>query len=90
MTRPYAVTLCVAREDSMILSLVRRFVPFMGLLRTNFIFQPAGSDKVIGEFKRKMTILDRYALDLSADRNRILDRRVAVALAVMLDTGERR
>jgi uncharacterized protein YxjI len=80
----------VAREDSIILSLVRRFVPFMGLLRTNFVFQAAGSDKVIGEFKRKMTILDRYALDLSADRNRTLDRRVAVALAVMLDTGERR
>jgi uncharacterized protein YxjI len=80
----------VAREDSIILSLVRRFVPFMNLLRTNFIFQPAGSDKVIGEFKRKMTILDRYALDLSADRNRTLDRRVAVALGVMLDTGERR
>ena len=80
----------VAREDSIILSLVRRFVPFMNLLRTNFIFQPAGSDEIIGEFKRKMTILDRYALDLSADRNRTLDRRVAVALGVMLDTGERR
>jgi uncharacterized protein YxjI len=80
----------VAREDSIILSLVRRFVPFMSLLRTNFIFQPAGSDTIIGEFKRKMTILDRYALDLSADRNRALDRRVAVALGVMLDTGERR
>jgi uncharacterized protein YxjI len=80
----------VAREDSIILSLVRRFVPFMSLLRTNFIFQPAGSEEIIGEFKRKMTILDRYALDLSADRNRALDRRVAVALGVMLDTGERR
>ncbi|HKP14584.1 MAG TPA: hypothetical protein VJT85_00900 [Gemmatimonadaceae bacterium] len=80
----------VAREDSIILSLVRRFVPLMGLIRTNFIFQPAGSDKILAEFKRKMTILDRYVLDLSADRNRTLDRRVAVALAVMLDTGERR
>jgi uncharacterized protein YxjI len=80
----------IAREDSMILSLVRRFVPLMGLIRTNFIFQSAGSDRVIGEFKRKMTILDRYVLDLSADRSRALDRRVAVALGVMLDTGERR
>jgi uncharacterized protein YxjI len=80
----------VAREDSIILSLVRRIVPFMGLLRTNFIFQPAGSDRVIGEFKRKLTILDRYVLDLTADRARAFDRRVAVALGVMLDTGERR
>jgi uncharacterized protein YxjI len=80
----------VAREDSIILSLVRRFVPLMSLIRTNFIFQPAGSDRVVGEFRRKMTILDRYVLDLKADRARALDRRVAVALGVMLDTGERR
>jgi uncharacterized protein YxjI len=80
----------VAREDSIILSLVRRVVPFMGLLRTNFIFQRPGSDTVLGEFRRKMTILDRYALDLTADRARAFDRRIAVALGVMLDTGERR
>jgi uncharacterized protein YxjI len=80
----------VAREDSIILSLVRRFVPLMNLLRTNFIFQQSGSDRVVGEFRRKMTILDRYALDLKADRARAFDRRVAVALGVMLDTGERR
>jgi uncharacterized protein YxjI len=80
----------VAREDSIILSLVRRVVPFMGLLRTNFIFQRPGSDTVLGEFRRKMTILDKYALDLTADRTRAFDRRMAVALGVMLDTGERR
>jgi len=80
----------VAREDSIILSLMRRFVPFMGLLRTNFIFQPAGSQKIVGEFKRRMTILDRYVLDLKADGTHAFDRRVAVALGVMLDTGERR
>jgi uncharacterized protein YxjI len=87
---PGGAIVWVAREDSIILSLVRRFVPFMGLLRTNFIFQPAGSDRVVGEFRRKLTILDRYVLDLTADRARAFDRRVAVALGVMLDTGERR
>ena len=80
----------VAREDSMILSLMRRYVPLMGLLRTNFIFQPAGGQQVVGEFRRRMTILDRYVLDLKADPKRAFDRRVAVALGVMLDTGERR
>jgi len=35
-------------------------------------------------------LLDRYVLDLKADRARELDRRVALALGVMLDTGERR
>ena len=80
----------VAREDSIILSLIRRVVPYMSLIRTNFIFQRPGSDKIVGEFRRKMTILDRYSLDLTADRTRAFDRRVAVALGVMLDTGERR
>jgi hypothetical protein len=80
----------LAREDSIILSLVRRIVPFAGLLRTNFIFQPAGSEKIVGEFRRRMTLLDRYVLDLKADPTHAFDRRVAVALGVMLDTGERR
>jgi hypothetical protein len=44
----------------------------------------------VGEFNRKFTILDRYVLDLSRDSARALDRRVAVAMGVMLDTGERR
>ncbi|HKA59242.1 MAG TPA: hypothetical protein VKD28_11570 [Gemmatimonadales bacterium] len=83
--------LFVAKEDSIILSLLRRFLgPLFGLLRTNFIFLPAGTEDVIGEFKRKFTILDRYVLDMSADPQRVMDRRIAIALGVMLDTGERR
>jgi hypothetical protein len=83
--------LFLAKEDSIILSLLRRFLgPLFGLLRTNFIFLPAGTEDVIGEFKRKFTILDRYVLDMSADPQRLMDRRIALALGVMLDTGERR
>jgi uncharacterized protein YxjI len=83
--------LCVAKEDSIILSLLRRVLgPMFGLLRTNYIITRGTGDTVVGEFKRKFTILDRYVLDLSADRRRDLDRRLALALGVMLDTGERR
>jgi uncharacterized protein YxjI len=82
---------CVAKEDSIILSLLRRVLgPLFGLLRTNYVFTRGTGDSVLGEFKRKFTILDRYVLDLSADRRRDLDRRLALALGVMLDTGERR
>jgi uncharacterized protein YxjI len=81
----------VAKEDSVILSLLRRFLgPLFGLLRTNFIILRPDSEEVIGEFKRKFTILDRYVLDMSGDPQRLMDRRVALALGVMLDTGERR
>jgi hypothetical protein len=82
---------CVVKEDSIILSLLRRFLgPAFGLLRTNFIFLQHGSERDLGEFKRKLTILDRYVLDLSADQTRTLDRKLAVATAVMLDSAERR
>jgi uncharacterized protein YxjI len=78
-----------AREDSVILSLLRRLLgPFFGLLRTNFVFERG--DNIIGEFNRKFTILDHYVLDMSRDSRRAVDRRVALALGVMLDTGERR
>jgi uncharacterized protein YxjI len=81
--------ICMAKEDSIILSLLRRTgIPIFLFLRTNFIFL-RGKD-VIGEFNRKLTLLDRYVLDLTADRKRVFDRRIALALGVMLDTGERR
>ncbi len=88
---PDGATLYVAKEDSIILSLLRRLLgPLFGILRTNFIIVRSGSEDVVGEFNRKFTLLDRYVLDLKADRVRALDRRVALALGVMLDTGERR
>ena len=88
---PSGTAMAIAKEDSVILSLLRRLLgPFFGLLRTNFVIQRADSEEDLGEFKRKFTILDRYVLDLTADRMRSFDRRVALALGVMLDTAERR
>jgi uncharacterized protein YxjI len=82
--------LFTAKEDSIILSLLRRFLgSFFGLLRTNFIIY-APDETVLGEFNRKYTILDRYVLDMSPDSLRSVDRRVALALGVLLDTGEKR
>ncbi len=86
--------LLVAREDSLLLSLMRRFLgPMFGFLRTNFILVMPGADGIEatrGEFNRKFTIFDRYVLDLTRDRPRMIDRRLAVALGVLLDTGEHR
>ncbi|WP_406693777.1 hypothetical protein V5E97_22340 [Singulisphaera sp. Ch08] len=89
--RPDGTPLVVAREDSLILSLLRRFLgPMLGLLRTNFVFYRPNTEIVIGEFNRKATLFDRYVLDMSTDRAHELDRRMAVALGILLDTGERR
>jgi hypothetical protein len=92
-TTPHGEPICCAYEDSIILALLRRFLGTMfGLLRANFVIvggcDPGG--QVLGEFNRKFTLFDRYVLDLSPDATRSLDRRVALALGVMLDTGERR
>jgi uncharacterized protein YxjI len=76
-----------AKEDSVLLALVRRFLT--RLVPLCFIFCLPGG-QVVAEFNRKFTILDRYVLDLSKDVARALDRRVALAMGVMLDTGERR
>jgi hypothetical protein len=82
--------LALAVEESIVLSILRRVLgSLFGLLRTNFVFvRPDG--EVLGEFNRKFTVLDRYVLDLTGDEERALDRRIAVAAAIMLDTGERR
>lgn len=89
--RPDGTLWAQAREDSILLSLLRRMVGTLyGALRANFIICKEDSEDVIGEFNRNFTILDRYVLNLGPDTQMHLDRRVALALGVMLDTGERR
>jgi len=88
---PNGQRIATAKEDSIILSMLRRLLgPLFGLLRTNFVIMRGDSEDVIGEFNRKYTILDKYVLDLKADGQRSLDRRLALAMGLMLDTGERR
>jgi uncharacterized protein YxjI len=87
---PTGRTIALAIEDSIVLSLLRRVLgTFFGLLRTNFVIQTPDGE-VLGEFNRKLTLFDRYVLDLGADVERRFDRRLALALGIMLDTGERR
>lgn len=45
---------------------------------------------IADELHHRAQILDRCVLDMQAGTTRFLDRRIALALGVMLDTGERR
>ncbi len=75
-----------AREDSWVKAVFRRL---FGWMRTDFeILLPDNTH--VGTFHRKFTIGDKYALDLTNDPNRRLDRRIAVGLAILLDTAEAR
>jgi uncharacterized protein YxjI len=84
---PGGERLCVAKED-LIHAIVSRVLG--KLFPMSFAFYLPPDDAVAGQLNRRFTLMDRYVLDLSADRTRRLDRRLALALGVMLDTGERR
>lgn len=75
-------------EDSWGKALFRRFGPLGEYLKTDFIITVDGA--TIGRFIRKITLFDKYALDLTGDPERRFDRRVAVALATLLDSAEGR
>jgi uncharacterized protein YxjI len=45
---------------------------------------------VVGSMNRKFKVRDQYVLDLSGDRERTIDRRLGIALAVGLDTLQNR
>ena len=82
----------LVKEDSVVLGILRRlWVPF---IRTNFIFIDITTDPksniIIGYFKRKFEIFDNYLLDMTSDPSFIVPREIAICMAIVLDTGERR
>jgi uncharacterized protein YxjI len=84
----------VARERSQIAAILRRVIDFVpdygGLIPIPYNFEILAGDRVIGGMDRKFQLRDRYVLDLSGDAEKTLDRRLAVALAIGLDTLQNR
>lgn len=90
ISTPDGELIATAQEDHLLFALLRRYFGTMyGLLRTNFEFVlPDGARA--GIYNRKLTLTDQYLLDLRADTMRVLDRRVALAMAILLDSAEGR
>jgi len=91
---PNEQEIALAQERSLPGAIVRRILPYLSDY-TQFIPIPYNFDiliggKVIGFMNRKFKVRDRYVLDLSGDTDQRLDRRVAIALAVGLDTLQNR
>jgi uncharacterized protein YxjI len=96
---PSGAVIARALEDSAFMSIVRRvvdWIPFVALLglviKTDFhilLSREQGETKV-GSFDRKIGIGDKYVLNLREDAERRFDRRIAVALGILLDTAEAR
>jgi hypothetical protein len=84
----------IARERSQVMAILRRGIDFVpdvgGLIPIPYNFDILAGEQVIGRMDRKFQLRDRYVLDLSADPEKILDRRLAIALAIGLDTLQNR
>lgn len=83
-----------AQERSVPMAVLRRVVDFVpdigGLIPIPYNFDLLIDGGVIGHLNRKFQLRDRYVLDLSGDTERTLDRRLAIALAIGLDTLQNR
>jgi len=84
----------LARERNALTAVLRRAVDFLpevgGLIPIPYNFDILVADEKVGGMDRKFQLRDRYVLDLSGDTERKLDRRLAVALAIGLDTLQNR
>ena len=85
--------LAIARERSQFWAIVRRVidqVPYGDFIPIVFHFRIDRGDQHLGDFTRAIGIRDKYTLDLSADGERTIDRRLAIALGIALDALQSR
>jgi uncharacterized protein YxjI len=86
--------LAIARERSQIGAVARRLIDFVpdvgGFIPIPYNFDVLAGEEVIGRIDRKFQLRDRYVLDLTGDPEKRIDRRLAIALAVGLDTLQNR
>jgi uncharacterized protein YxjI len=91
---PMEEEVAIARERSQAMAILRRAIDFVpdygGLIPIPYNFDILAGDQVIGKMDRKFKLRDQYVLDLSADPGKQLDRRLAIALAIGLDTLQNR
>jgi uncharacterized protein YxjI len=94
ISNPEGEEIAIARERSQPLAILRRVIDFVpdvgGLIPIPYNFDILAGDQIIGKMDRKFQLRDRYVLDLSGDPDKKLDRRLAIALAIGLDTLQNR
>jgi len=73
----------VIQEDSMVMGLVRRFVPFGNLVPQAYV--GTVQSQPVCQFRQHVNpIIQKVALDFSIDTGDLLDRRLGLAAAVLL------
>ena len=89
-----------AHERNPVLAAIRRLIflagfipivgPFLELIPIPYHFDYHVGERQIGGMERILGIRDRYRLDVSGDTEQVIDRRVALALAVGMDALQAR
>ncbi len=89
-----------ATERSLVRSVLRRvlglagLIPIVGdlieLIPIRYHFDFYAGERPIGSLERLFGLRDRYLLDVSGDTDRVLDRRIAIGLAVAMDALQAR
>jgi uncharacterized protein YxjI len=90
---PSELEVAVAKERSMPIAIARRvvdMVPYGNLVPIPFHFTIDSAERHLGDLTRRWGIRDTYDLDLSADFERTIDRRLAIALGIALDALQSR
>jgi uncharacterized protein YxjI len=94
VSSPLGEEIAIARERSQAMAILRRVIDFVpdigGLIPIPYNFEILAGEQVIGGMDRKFQLRDRYVLDLTRDSEKALDRRLAIALAIGLDTLQNR
>ena len=83
----------VAKERSQFWAIVRRVidaVPYGDFIPIVFHFTIDARDRHLGDYNRRIGLRDTYDLDLTADHERTIDRRLAIALGIALDALQSR
>jgi hypothetical protein len=86
--------IAIARERSQVGAIARRLIDFVpdigGLIPIPYNIDFVHGEQVIGKMDRKFQLRDRYVVDLTGDPEKLLDRRLAIAMAIGLDTLQNR
>jgi uncharacterized protein YxjI len=86
--------LAVAQEKNQMLAILRRvidFVPYGEWVPIPYDFVIRDGERELGHFTRKfLSVRDTYTLDLSADTEKRVDRRLGIALGIGLDALQNR
>ena len=77
------------KEEFIFLWLLRKFIPFWYLIKTNFIFiEKNNSQNILWIFKRRFELSWNFELNMEKDENNLIPKEIVIWMAILLDIWE--